>query len=120
MEHARDAEEAEKGVEVARGGLHAVRQVLVEALGVEAGDLVVLPAVVGEEFAAGGAVGGEVRGPGADVGRVEGVGEGGVVQGEGGGVPGWVAVDDVPEPVLVGVACELSSGMGWARWVTSE
>lgn len=105
VEHACDAEEAKEGVEVGRGSLHAVGEVMVEALGVEAGDLVVLAAVVAEDFAAGVTVGGEVGGPGSDVGGVEGVGDGGVVDGEGGGVPGWVAVDDVSEPVLVGLGC---------------
>lgn len=76
-------------------------EVVVESLGVETGDLVVLPAVVADDFAACVAVGGEIGGPGPDVGGVEGVGDGGVVDCEGGSVPGWVAVDDVSEPVLM-------------------
>lgn len=78
-----------------RGG----REVVVEALGVEAGDLVVLAAVVGEDLAAATAETVQVGGPGADVGGVERVGDGGVVRGEEGGVPGG-GVHYVPEPAL--------------------
>ena len=117
MEHARDAEEAEEDVELAGGGLHAVGEVLVKSLGVETGDLVVLPAVVGDDFAAGVAIGGEVGGPGSDVGRVEGVGDGGVVDGEGRSVPAWVAVHDVSEPVLVSLGHQQRTGIVFGCWV---
>lgn len=74
-------------------------ETVVKAFGVEDGDLVVLGAVVGEDFAAFLVEGEEGGGPGADVGGVEGLRGCGVVRGEGGGVPGW-GVDYVFEPVL--------------------
>lgn len=75
------------------------REVVVETLCVEAGDLVVLAAVVGKELAAATLEAVQVGGPGADVGGVERVGDGGVVGGEEGGVPGG-GVHYVSEPAL--------------------
>ena len=71
----------------------------VETLGVEAGDLIVLPAVIDDYFTASGSKVGEIRRPCAYIGGVEGFGYGGVVGGECGGVPGG-AVDNVSEPLL--------------------
>lgn len=87
MEHARDAEEAEVSIELVRRCVRCVREVVVEALGVEAGDLVVLTAVVGDQFAASLLECGEVGWPCSDVGRVESFGYGGVVDVEGRWVP---------------------------------
>lgn len=101
MEHARDAEEAEEGIERVGRCRRPAREVVVEAFGVVAGDLVVLTAVVEEHLAAPGAEPAEAVGPGADVGGVEGLGFGGVVDVEGGRVPGGV-VNDVFEPALKG------------------
>ena len=71
----------------------------VEALGVEACDLVVLPAMIDDHFTAFVTKFGEIRGPCAYIGGVEGFSYGGVVGGECGGVPGGV-VDDVLKPLL--------------------
>ena len=88
MEHARDAEEAQERVQLGRGRRHAGREVAVEALRVEARDLVVLPAVVADDLAGRAAEAGEVAGPGADVVGVQGFGDSGVVDGESRRVPG--------------------------------
>lgn len=72
----------------------------VELAGVETGVLVVLPAVVANDFAACMTICGEVGWPCSDVGGVESVSDSGVVDGEGGSVPCWITVDDVSEPVL--------------------
>ena len=119
MEHARDAEEAEEGIQrVGRCGRPA-RQVVVEAFGVVAGDLVVLTAVVEEHLAAPVAEPAEAVGPGADVGGVEGLGFGGVVDVEGGRVPGGV-VNDVFEPALKGGNVSEGVGTSLGMFVTSE
>lgn len=77
-------------------------QAPIEPLALEACDLIVLPAVVGENFAACVPERGEVMGcgPSANICGVESVGCDGVEAGEGGGVPGGVGVDGVFEPVL--------------------
>lgn len=119
VEHARDAEEAEEGIQrVGRCGRPA-RQVVVEAFGVVAGDLVVLTAVVEEHLAAPVAEPAEAVGPGADVGGVEGLGFGGVVDVEGGRVPGGV-VNDVFEPALKGGNVSEGVGTSLGMFVTSE
>ena len=112
VEHAGDAEEAQESVEVVGGGLHAVGKVTVESLGVEASDLVVLSTVVSDDFAAGITICGEVGRPCSNIGGVEGFGDGGVMDGEGGSVPCWITVDDVSEPVLVEVWHEQRNGLG--------
>jgi hypothetical protein len=74
----------------------------IKPLALEACDLVVLSAVIREDFAACASERGEIMAsrPGTDVGRVEGVRRCGVEGGEGGGVPEGVGVDGVFEPVL--------------------
>ena len=89
-----------------------MREVFVEARSVEAGDLVVLSAVVGDDFAAAITVCGEVGRPCSNIGGVEGFGNGGIMDGEGGSVPCWITVDDVSEPVLVGFWHEQRNGLG--------
>ena len=60
---------------------------LVEAFGVEAGDLIILAPVIDEHLAASIAVRGEAMRPCSDVGRVQRFGYGSVVDIEAGGVP---------------------------------
>ena len=52
---------------------------IVEAIGIETGDLVILLAVVGDDFTAGGLECRERGGPGTNVGRVEGFSDGGIM-----------------------------------------
>ena len=72
---------------------------LVEALGIKAGDLIILTAVVDNCLTAFVAKFGEIRRPCTYVGGVEGFGYDGVVRGECGGVPGGL-VDNVFKPLL--------------------
>lgn len=102
MAHAADAEEAVEGVHAARRQVHRRGHVVVVPRRVGRGYKPVLLAVVGEEFAAAGAEGGEVALPGGDVVAergVEGVDVGAVGEGEVGVGEGG-AGDDVFVPVL--------------------
>lgn len=119
MEHAGNAKKAEEIIEGAWRSVHAVGEVIVESLGVETGDLVVLPAVIADDFAACIAICGEVGGPCSNVGGVEDVGDGGIVDGEGGCVPCRITVDDVSEPILV-VEMLVEEETTLGRIVTSE
>jgi hypothetical protein len=86
--------------------IHVAMQLLSEVpikpLALEACDLVVLSAVIRENFAACASERGEVMTcrPSADVSGVDGVRCCGIEGGEGGGVPEGVGVDCVFEPVL--------------------
>jgi hypothetical protein len=96
MKHTGNPKEAVIILQMEIGLRHAVP----ETLRVEAGNLVVLAAVVGYDFAAFGFEDGEGLGVGLDVEGVLGLGlgdEGEVVEGR---VPGAVVEDDVAEPVL--------------------
>lgn len=87
MEHAWDTEEAEEHIELNRSCVRSAGEVVVEALCVEAGDLVVLSAVKENHLAAFVLEIGKVVGPCSDVGRVERFGYSGIVDIEGGCVP---------------------------------
>lgn len=100
MVHAGNPEEAKPAVELAVRLAHADGETVVEGFGVEAGDLVVGSAVVGDYLAAGMLEGGEGSGPCTDVGRIERFGGGSVCGAEGGWLPRRVGVDDVFEPIL--------------------
>ena len=52
---------------------------IVEAVGIETGDLVILLTMVGNDFTAGGLERRERGGPSTNVGRVEGFGDGGIM-----------------------------------------
>lgn len=80
-----------------------------EPLGVEAGDLVVLPAVVADHFAAAAFERGKRLRPGLNVEGVLGLCLGCEVSGVETGVPVCVVEDDVFKPVLLGVS-------NWMRW----
>ena len=86
--------------------IHVAIQLLSEApikpLALEACNLVVLSAVIREDFAACASERGEVMAfrPSADISRVKGVRCCGIKGGEGGGVPEGVGVYGVFEPVL--------------------
>ena len=99
MEHSRYAKEADEVVELGRGRLHAARKVVVESFGVEAGDLIILTAMIRDEFTAGGLESGEIAGPCSDVRWVELLGRGSVLEREIGDVVGGV-IYDVFEPAL--------------------
>ena len=101
MKHAGDAEEAEEIIELAWLGLHTGHKTVVESLRVETGDLVVLAAVEGDDLSACVAEFGKIIRPCPDVGGIERIGDGSVVNGKGSGVPGWVVINNVSEPVLV-------------------
>lgn len=98
--------------------IQAFSQAPIKPLALEACDLIILPAVVRENFAACAPERGEVVscGPGADVGGVEGIGGCGVKDGEGGGVPGGIGVDGVFEPVLCGGDVSGGSGRREKMW----
>lgn len=99
MEHTWNAEEAEERIQVLRGGLHALKKVLIEALGVETSDSLVLEAVVGYHFSSSVFEGGKGAWPSTNVCGVELFGDGGVVEIEGGRIPEGV-VDHVFELFL--------------------
>ena len=99
MEHARDAKEAEKVIELVRWHLCGEGEVVVKAFSVEAGDFLVLEAVVEKHFAVTILEMGEAGGPGADIRGVKGLGKSGGANGEGGGIPRRI-VNDVLEPIL--------------------
>lgn len=100
MAHPRHTEEAQEAIHGRGGQPHGNGQVIVEALGIEAGDFLVLLAMVEDDFPAPAAERGQIARPGADGAWVPRVGDVGVVDGEAGGVPGGI-VDDVFEPFLV-------------------
>ncbi|KAL8765203.1 MAG: hypothetical protein Q9194_006650 [Teloschistes cf. exilis] len=87
MEHAWNAEEAEERIQVLRGGFHALKKVLIEALGVETSDFLVLEAVVGYHFPSPDFEGGKGAWPSTNICGVAVVSDGGVVKVEGGCIP---------------------------------
>ncbi|KAL9576783.1 MAG: hypothetical protein Q9212_006820 [Teloschistes hypoglaucus] len=87
MGHTWSAEEAEECIEVLRGGLHALKKVLIEALGIETSDFLVLEAVVGYQFSSPVFEGGKSAWPSTNICGVEVVSDGGVVKVEGGCIP---------------------------------
>ena len=103
MKHARNAKEAEESIHVVGRSLHPPQEVLVESVGIEAGDLVILLPMIGDDLPASGAKRRERRRPRADVRRVQRFCGCGGRDGECGWVPVRVRVDDVAEPIL-GVA----------------
>ena len=101
VKHAGDTEEAKEVIQLIRSGLRCAWKEVVESLRVEASDLVVLTAVEEENFAAVFLESSKVVGPGSDVGGIERLGYGGIVDIERGCIPGWI-VDNVLEPALKG------------------
>ena len=99
VEHARDAEKAEKLVQLAGGCLHALRKILVEPFSIEAGNLVVLSPMVRNNLTAFVLEARQGRWPSADIRGVQGVSYGGIVGSEGRSIPAG-RVDDVFEPFL--------------------
>ena len=81
--------------------MHAALEILIEARSVETGDLVVLAAMVCDDFTACFAEVGEGTRPSANVGRIERIRKGGGCHGKGRSVPMRIIVDDVFEPILM-------------------
>ena len=80
--------------------MHTALKAIIEALGIEACNLIILAAVVSYNFASPVTESRKVVGPGPDVAWVESLGCHCVTDSPSERVPRWVTQDDISEPVL--------------------